>query len=141
MKRTLVFFVIAACLLFSGAAYAAGAVDMSGYWQFSFPDGKQGYMTLAKTGGNGGVNAPSYKGKINIKGFGEYNIYCIQVLSYHTPGNAFSINISDPQSLQSFCFTVTGSKTMPGKMCGVGWQGVEYKIWKSFENGFTATRN
>ncbi|MRR16325.1 MAG: hypothetical protein EG826_07700 [Deltaproteobacteria bacterium] len=140
MKRGFVLFLVGGCLFLSMAAHAAG-VDLTGYWQFSFPDGKQGYMTLAKTGGNGGPNAPSYKGKINISGFGEYNIYCIQTPDYHTPGNAFSINISDPVSLRSFCFTVTGTKTMPGKMCGSGWQGVEYKIWKSFEKGFTANRN
>ena len=141
MKKMMGLIVIVAGLFLSVSAYAAGTVDMTGYWQFSFPDGKQGYMTLAKTGGNGGGNTPSYKGKINISGFGEYNIYCIQAPDYHTPGNAFSINISDPLSMRSFCFTVTGSKTMPGKMCGAGWQGVEYKIWKSFEKGFTATRN
>ncbi len=144
MKRSIMFFAVF-CLLFSSAAwhdsYAASEVDLTGYWQFSFPEGRQGYMTLAKTGGGGGPNTPSYKGKLNIKGFGEFNIYCIQTPSYHTPGNAFSINISDPLSMQSLCFTVTGSKTMPGKMCGAGWGGADAKTIKLFQDGFTATRS
>jgi hypothetical protein len=144
MKRLTVSFALV-CLLSSGApwrdAYAGSEINLTGHWQFSFLDGRQGYMTLAKTGGSGGPNTPSYKGKLNIKGFGEFNIYCIQTPSYHTPGNAFSINISDPLSTQSLCFTVTGSKTMPGKMCGAGWGGSDAKTIKLFQDGFTATRN
>ena len=120
-------------------AVAGNEVNLTGFWQYHLSDGRSACMTLAKQNDQGGPATPSYTGKLHVDGYGTFLIYCIQVTSFHVPGNIFSINVKDPMSLQSLCFTVTGSNTMPGQKCGVGWQGVDPAIVEALGE-FTATR-
>ncbi len=139
LASTLVSTLLVAGSLAGPAAFAADPVNMTGFWKFNLSDNRNGYMTLAKQNDQGGPGTPSYTGQVYMDGWGTFKIYCIQVTSYHVPGNAFSINIGDPVSYQSLCFTVTGSGTMPGQVCGAGWQGTDHRIVQVLSQ-FTATR-
>jgi hypothetical protein len=120
-------------------ASAAGAlVELSGVWTLQFSNGNTGTLVLTNVGGAGGTNSPVYTGKLTLPGFGEWNVYGIQVPDYYRVGNAMNISVGDPTATKWVSCTITGTNAMPGKLIGTGW--IQDLVRSPYNVPFTATR-